>query len=194
MKEQNKELSLSYLTQAIKYLHLAEAIFTEMKKQGNNWMITSDSPINNYEDLTKWSDFNVIFPSLFIFYHGIELSIKGLLMLSDKGISKVHKFSILVMELKKQEIIYNEITDIIEKYTNIELLKDTPLGGWLVENNLNVDNLYERLRYPTWGDDNNVLTNDLVLKYKGKEMIPFIDGIVTDVDNLRRLIVKQYRE
>lgn len=195
VKDSN-HLSLAYLTQAIEYLHLAEQVFSEMKNQGNNWLIISDIPTENhiYDNQTKWSDFNIIFPSLFIFYHGIELSIKGLLVLSNQNASKIHKFSILFSELEKQENIYDEIIEIIEKYINLNLLKETPLGAWIIGNNFNVDNLYERLRYPTYGNDSDILTNDSALKYKGRDMIPFINEIVFNIDKLRKLVVKQYRE
>jgi hypothetical protein len=193
---EQKELSLLYLNRAIKYLHLAENVFDEMKKQGNNWFITSNKPIqdNDYNNLTKWSDFNIIFPSLFIFYHGIELSIKGLLVLTNQNISKIHKFSILFNELKKQESIYSDTLNVIEKYISPSLIMKTSLGNWMKINNINMDNLHEILRYPTWGNGDISSTNDSALKYKGEEILPFINEISIDIDKLRKLIVKQYRE
>ena len=191
-EKKQKELSLLYLNQAVKYLHLTENVFGEMLKQGNPWTVISNIPIDNYDDITKWSDFRIMLPSLFIFYHGIELSIKGLLIITTRDIKKIHNFLILFEELKKQKNINSEILDIIEKYTNKELLKNTLIGDWLIENNIEVNNLTERLRYPTGRASDETINRDLSLKYNGKKIIPFVEDLLLDIDKLRRLIVKQY--
>lgn len=194
--QDKKLLALAYLTQSIKYLDLSEKIFEQMVEQGNKFMVMSGGSENeahdtwkNYHEQTKWSDFNVIFPALFLFYHGVELMVKGLFPLLGSEIPYGHK-SDLLTRLKKLEGVTNEIIEITDKYLDFEKLKQTPLGNWLQENQLNVDDLYERLRYPT-DNSHSKLTNNLPLKYQEKKMIPFVEQIIKDSKRLRVLFVAQ---
>ena len=49
-----------------------------------------------YEEHMKWSDLNIVEPMLFNFYHGIELSLKSLILAKGNEIKKEHKLSILL--------------------------------------------------------------------------------------------------
>ena len=107
-----KSLALAYLTQSIKYLDLAEKIFEQMVNKGNPHVVTSiggkhepESIWKDYCEQTKWSDFNIIFPALFIFYHGIELMIKGLfpLMGSEIPFGHIDHKSDLLDKLKNEK-------------------------------------------------------------------------------------------
>ena len=194
MKVKNKNhLALAYLTQSIHYLLLAESVFFETKQQGNKHIVISDTFITNYEEKTKWSDFNVIFPSLFVFYHGLELLMKGLLTLLENDPETNHRISILFSSLQNNSEIEPELRDKLQKYISTEEIDKTPLGEWLQKNKLSIDNLYERLRYPTDKSQSNI-TNNQPLEYKGDKMLPFLGEIIIDSKILRKLMVSLYRK
>ena len=199
---EEKSLALAYLTQSIKYLDLAEKIFEQMVNKGNPHVVTSiggkhepESIWKDYCEQTKWSDFNIIFPALFIFYHGIELMIKGLfpLMGSEIPFGHIDHKSDLLDKLKNEKGIKIEIIEKIDKYLNFEKLKGTPLGDWMEINNININDLYERLRYPT-DKSHLILTDNLPLKYQGEKMIPFAKQIIKDSKRLREVSVSQLNE
>ncbi len=191
--EDKKHLALAYLTQSIHYLLLSESVFLESVKQGNKYIIISDTEIIDFEEKTKWSDFNIIFPTLFVFYHGLELLMKGVLTLYNIDLKATHRVSVLFTNLEDCEEVDIELSSILKEYILENQLSHTPIGEWLKENNLNIDNLYERLRYPT--DKNQLtLTNNQTLKYKGDEMIPFLEKIIANSGLLRKLIVSIYKK
>lgn len=197
--QNKKPLAIAYLTQSIKYLELAEEVFGQMVRYGNKHTVVGGGGENKMDDIwkdyheqTKWSDFNIIFPTLFLFYHGIELMIKGLFPLLGSEIPLGHK-SDLLTTLKKQNGVKEEIVNIVDKYLNFDKLKQSPLGDWLQKNKLDVDDLYERLRYPT-DKKHSILTNNLPLKYQEEKMIPFAKQIICDSEKLRALFVSQLNE
>ncbi len=189
-----QSLALAFLTQSVKYLELAEKIFEQMVKDGNlhtlsgDW-VTEGDLWKEYHEKTKWSDFNVIFPTLFLFYHGLELMIKGLLPLFGSNIVSGHSSDLLIL-LKKQNGVEGEIINITEKYLNLNNLRGSPLGDWLEKNNLDVDKLYERLRYPT-DRTHMYIANNFPLKYRESKMIPFVTQIIGDSKRLRFLFISQ---
>ena len=68
------------------YLSLSENIAHETVRQGDTRFLIcdiQDIPEDSearYFDKTKWSDFNVGIPILFVAYHGFELLLKGFLI------------------------------------------------------------------------------------------------------------------
>ena len=199
MEEKDKELtpekiSLFFLTQSTHYLALAENALQEMERSGNAWMLTSDRQITpeEYSELTKWSDFVIIFPTLFSFYHGLELMIKGLLAISNPNVPEIHKFSELFSAIKNTELKDSEILKIAERYLTIGGLTGTPLGTWLKNNSLTPDDLNERLRYP-FKKGQKKPTRDHDLKYQEEKMIPFIKQMHSDSLILRKLYVNHLR-
>ena len=77
-------LARHFLTLSETYFFLVRNVLEENVKQGNLHLVTLDKEISEeeYDEMTKWSDFN-IFPILFNFYHGLELLMKGFLILTD---------------------------------------------------------------------------------------------------------------
>lgn len=192
---ENKErLPLAYMTMGGKYLLLAENILQEMVSHDNPHIIATDNENiwDEYFEKTKWSDFNIIFPTLFLFYHGIELTMKGLTSLLGFEISPNHKKDYLA-QLEKNDELDKQILGIIKKYFDLSQLSGTPLSDWVTKNNLDVDNLYERLRYPT-NKGLIGLTDDWPLKYKEQEMLPFAKMIINDSKQLRSLSLIQFHK
>ena len=77
--------SLAFWTTSLYYLKLVEAVADQMVCQGNQYVIIGDIPISpeDYEEQTKWSDHNISLPLLYNFYHGIELLLKGFVLLKN---------------------------------------------------------------------------------------------------------------
>ncbi len=197
MNDKNN-LALAYLTHSIKYLELSEKVFELMVKQGNKHIVIGSGSGEDrhdfwahYHEQTKWSDFNIIFPALFLFYHGIELMIKGLSFLLGSGITHSHKD--LLTRIKSLIGVRVEFITIFDKYLDFEMLKKTPLGDWLRANDLDIDSLYERLRYPT-DKSHSRLTNNYPLKYQEDKLIPFVEQLIKDSKRLRTLSVSQLNE
>src|SRR4030042_2804305 len=81
------DLALSFWTVSFQYLMLVENVARETTSQGNTWVMTNTNnlvPITSeeYEEGTRWSDHTIIIPLLFNLYHGIELLLKGFLLVA----------------------------------------------------------------------------------------------------------------
>ncbi len=63
----------------------------------------------------RWSDLHIIEPTLFNFYHGIELSLKALLVAKGEPIEKIHKLSRL-LELVNSHYDSKELSDFYGAY------------------------------------------------------------------------------
>ncbi len=192
--EKNEHLSLAFMSQSIDFLLLTEAVFEETLKQGNRHIIGSFLRVENYHEQTKWSDFNVIFPTLFIFYHGIELMMKGLLLLFGRELKHSHKLTELYAELKlinQKDLEF--LVLVFSKYIESSNLVDTTLGNWLNKNQLNVNDLYERLRYPV-SKNKTKLADNWPLIYQEERGISFIENILNDSKKMRELSVNISRE
>lgn len=188
-------MGLSFLTLSIKYLYLAKNASDENIKRGNPHMIFGNKEITaeEYEEMTKWSDFNTSNPILFNFYHGLELLLKGFLLLrNDYVLKPSHHIEKLFEEFKEKYGKEQKIISILEKYLTINLMPDF-LANCLRNNNIQIDNLYEFLRYPADKNAQNVY-DYIDLKYKEEKGLTFFKGLVSDLDILGREVVKLYRE
>lgn len=189
------EIGLAFQTLSNKYLLLVKNILDETIKQGNLWILTDENEISqkDYDEKTKWSDFNIIIPMLFNFYHGVELLFKGFLAFKI-NLKSTHKITELFNQFKNNYDENSNISDILKKYIEIsnntmpEILRLT-----LENNNKTVDNLYEFLRYPTTKDITK-MNNYFNLKYKDRSGIDFFKNLKNDVDVLIKESVKLYRQ
>lgn len=194
--EKENIIPLSFLTLGLKYIKLVSNIFEENKKQNNiHMIITSDFVTeNSYNKITKWSDFNIIEPILFNFYHGLELIMKGLLLLDNSTyyVKPEHSLKELLNNIKLKKELPNSIKVILEK----QILKDkiNPiLLKFMDDNRLNVDQLYKALRYPT---EKNFINckNYFNLHYKEENSLDYFSQIINDINQLSKEVVKFYRE
>ncbi len=188
-----KNLGLHFLTLAINYLKLVKNVLGESIRQQNKHVVVMKSDITEkiYEEETKWSDFNVLIPVLFNFYHVIELLLKGHLCLIDKYDLKArHNAQELLEDFKKQFINEEPIVDILDRYLNCPSMPDL-LAGFLRDNNMQIKDFYMFLRYPT--DRNFQKTFDYIkLKYNSSKALEFFNEMVSDIDTLVRKSVRLY--
>lgn len=193
MEENKFAVGLAFLTLSNKYLLLVRNILDENIKQGNLWMITGENEISlqDYDEKTKWSDFNIIIPTLFNFYHGIELLLKGFLILKI-NLKFDHKITNLFGAFKDQYIESDNISDILKKYIDSqdssmpEILKSS-----IQNNDKTIDDLYEFLRYPA---SKNIMKihNYFDLKYKDIDGVNFFSNLKNDTDLLIKKSVQLY--
>jgi len=185
---------LHFLTLSIKYLDLAKNVSDENVRRGNHHMIVGDEKMTEeYGETTKWSDFNISIPVLFVFYHGLELLLKGFLLLrNDYILESRHRIEALFREFQKQYSKKRKIIVILEKYLTINSMPDF-LADCLKNNNISIDKLHEFLRYPTDKNAQKVY-NYIDLKYQNEKGLIFFKGLVSDLEILGREAVTLYRE
>ena len=90
----NNKLStgLSFLILSENYLSLARNALEVPIEQGNVFVVIKDHKISEKEltEETKWSDFKIMVPILYNFYHGLELLMKGfLILIKDYNLEKL---------------------------------------------------------------------------------------------------------
>ena len=192
-------LVLSFFTLSLKYLRFVQAVLKETIKQGNTHLVISNDILTDgeYEEKTNWSDFNVLIPILFDFYQGLELSLKGLLFLikTDDDLRQYEPDHNLIklFDLINQSEKINNITKLIfEKYLIPEKMPQGFLVDFLKTNNLNINQLYESLRYPA-DKKFRSFYKYYELQYKEGESLQHFNYMVEDIENLSREIVKLYK-
>jgi len=194
--ESGENLSaLLFLTLGSKYFNLVHNVLGETVKLGNPHVISSDTEnfLEDYFEKTKWSDFMIIEPVLFNFYHGVELLLKGLLLLTEQPqVKATHTLSSLFHRAEGVASIPNEMKEIIREYV-IAKGNDVFFAPFLVENQLSIDDLYESLRYPS---DRNFtsLNNYFSLHYNEEKAIKFFEKIMIDIRTLQKMGTILYRE
>jgi len=194
MPDEKLHRSFCFFNLSENYLLLVRNVLKETIKQGNTWTVLNDKKITEkiYYDKTKWSDFNIVIPVLFNFYHGLELLMKGLLSLIDNyELQNSHDIKKILKDL--QSNIKNiEIINILNKYIDSNSMPKI-FSECLKENNISINKFYIFLKYPT---DKNIskMYNYFKLKYNEEEGLSLFKGIVDDIDFLMPKVVKIYRE
>ncbi len=184
------EQALSFWTMSFNYLQLVEAVVNETIKQGNIYTVISDKPIDceEYESHVKWSDFNIVVPVIYNFYHGLELVLKGFILLQrTENLKLDHDIEKLFKEFTQLYSDETPIICILKKYiSNCPTIE--PLKRFFSQNGISSNRFYEALRYPCDKNINNSFEH-IFLKYNGKEGINFFETLKNDISNLQKLFV-----
>jgi len=171
-----------YWSTGIQYLHIVDVVAQKLIENENVHVVISNKEITEeeYNDKTRWSDFNLILPLLFNFYHGIEVILKGFLAAKGKPV-KGHNLKEL---LKDFSGLYTESTlnNLLGKYIYQDQLKE-PLASFFEQSSSTADEFYQALKYPesTKGEP----YKHEVLMEKGSEGISFFKILVNDIRNIR---------
>lgn len=190
-----KTKQLMFFKLSVQYLHFVEAVIDELLKQGNKQVIISDYQITEDEffEKTKWSDYNIIEPLLFNFYHGVELLLKGYLKsINIATFEYSHNIENLFSSFKNNLTNHSFTSEILKKYIGFRDYLVEPLKTFFFENNITVCQYYEALRYPTDKKDTHVFDYDS-LKRLGDKNLEFLSKLKADIDILRREAVKYWR-
>jgi len=191
MSNSKEIVNLSFFTLAIKYLLTTKNILEQIIDTGNKHVITGDTndTWSNYEENTKWSDFNTIIPTMFLFFHGLELLCKSLLLIAKSentsNIKLDHDLKELFNEVKKLYNDNDELVKTLEKYSNPKKRKSNIIQNFLNENpGINdVQSLYYSFRYPSTKQLKTAY-NYFPMKYRGKDGLVFIKELKNDIDLL----------
>lgn len=190
----NGLIGLAFLTLAEKYLRLIKNVLEESIRQQNKHVVVMDSDITEevYEEETKWSDFNVLIPVLFNFYHGIELLLKGLLSFTDNyDLQAHHDAQELLKDFKEHFAGEKELIRILEMYLSHNFVPEL-LATCLTDNNMKIKDFYIFLRYPSDCSFQKIF-DYLNLKYNSTNAIPFFKNMVNDIDILMTSSVGLYK-
>ena len=147
------DIALSLWTVSFQYLMLVENVACETVSCENPLGLTKDinaGPITEDEldEATRWSDHTLVIPLLFNLYHGIELLVKGFLLITP-GITVKAKHSIqrLCRDFSAAYPDEIEINSFLQKYTEENQLP-VLLSKFLEDNTLTFADLYQALRSP----------------------------------------------
>ncbi|MEX0906090.1 MAG: hypothetical protein WD604_09780 [Balneolaceae bacterium] len=140
--------AIDFLKVGIQYLSIVELSSNKTYQQGNtNYYISSD-PISaeKLEEETNWSDFNLVLPLLFNFYHGLEVLLKGFICLQENSIAKTHRLGELLAIFNK---FYpnSKLIHLFEKYIHSEKLPSI-LADFCIKSSTTMDEFYLSLKYP----------------------------------------------
>jgi hypothetical protein len=146
-----------------------------------------------YNRLTEYSDFNIIVPTLFNFYHGLELLIKGMIYTFNENFETIHYLDKLFNKLKKLDQSGNEYINIIGKYVE-KPIKVRFLNDFMQTEQINnIYDLYMAFRYPA--DTKFIKFYEyLAIHYKGSDIVSEVKEISMDIDRILAGAVKVYRE
>jgi len=173
------------------YYDLVTTVFTETIKGGNiNTYIGSEREDiqDHYKKITRWSDFNIILPLLFNFFHAIELNLKGLLFLTsdaEKYSKPTHNLSVLLGEFSSSYKSESKLIDLFRFYIhpdhNCNLLYNFYLDNDIKDSSV----IYEIFRYPS--DRNFNKSYDFrPLKRKGGVGVDFMQKLIVDIELIQK--------
>ena len=189
--------ALAICTLGNKYLHLVKNIFEENIKGGQTTSIVYNyvPTVQKMNEDTKWFFQIIIIPTLFSFYHGIELTMKGLLtLLPEYNPKTTHSLTNLLQDFKNNYQMQEEIINILEKYIVVEQMPPY-LKNWFLKHKNNIDDYYDFLKYPfdakfVKSYDYFDLKYDLDDENKG---INLSESILADVKSFLPKTVELYR-
>ena len=173
---------------------LVENVAREIVAQGNAWFIMKDyedGPVTIDESAegTRWSDHKLIIPLLFNLYHGIELLVKGFLLVSSgQNVKPKHSIGRICRQFSQAYPDETELIAFVTKFTEEQRLPDL-LSEFLKDNSLTLNDLYQAVRYPS-DQDFQTLRKYIVLKYKGADGLPFFSELAEAIKGVRKAAVK----
>jgi hypothetical protein len=141
-----------YFGHSNKFLGLVEAIINQMIVSGNKVFRTvalepNETRNERHKKAAQWDDLNIAIPTLFNFYHGIELTLKGMLSSIEaltNQCKQTHDLNFILKELKCKSKVDPEFSNFIKKYTGIEN-QFKPLFN---SNQITGNQFYDIFKYP----------------------------------------------
>ena len=135
------------------FLQLVESVLTETVSHNNVDMYVGpprEDIGEHYRQMTKWSDFRIFVPTLFNFFHGIELILKGAnYKIALPSSNPDHKLSALLANFKTNYPNAVELISIFEKYIFPNSTECMTLSTFYVSNRIaDSSRFYEVFKYP----------------------------------------------
>lgn len=171
---------------SFQFLDTSKAIIEETISSKNKWCIISDNPIDfdDYFEKTKWSDFNTLVPSIFLFLHGTELLMKGLISYYNSDVKFDHNSNKFIALLKSNNIDIDLIS-ILEKYVG-ENPSNRIIKEFIdINNNITPNKLHIDIRYPQNTKGEIIETDFSPFRYQTTSILPELKDIVLDIDTIK---------
>jgi hypothetical protein len=177
------------------YFQLTRNCLEELIKSGNsNYLRTNfDENISKEEsdfalkEKTKWSDYNVIQPILFNFYHSLELLMKGIIVLKQESpIETRHNLEKLFSTISEIGLNSPIMLEKLEKYCLNKKNDNSPISRFLKTNNETPSNFFHYLKYPSNLKNKTFKYYDL--RHLNKEGVEMAKEIILDIDIIRNEI------
>lgn len=141
-----------YYSLAQQFLLTSSAVIREMIATKNPWVVVTETPLDfeEYDRQTRWSDFNTMLPSLFLFFHGSELLCKGVLLQTGREIPATHDLP-TILALIHDDLGLKDIKTILYKYLVSQPNTPSFLARYMSQFDSETlsGTLYESLRYPS---------------------------------------------
>lgn len=179
-----------YLSQ--KYLLTSKALLQNLEEYGNNNAVISENEISEEElnEKTKYCDYNIMVPTLYLFYHGLELLMKGIIISFKAEIKFNHKLTELLSNINNIDFIDIEYKDLLSKYISnpytINFIK-----SFIKNSSISIDEIYEALRYPVLKGKKEVSYDSM--QYQGENIIEDCIKMTRDIDILIKKTIKIVR-
>lgn len=194
------EKSLHFFDLSHKFLKLSIVLIDEMINHGNQSVVIlncsdddiEDTDINQlFSEKTQYSDFNIMVPLLFNLYHGLELYLKGSLLLSENMPPINHNSISLLEDLEKN--YDRETACVLKRYIKLP----TPISfikAYCEINEIKESNqFYLSLRYPS-DKQLKTLTVYYQLGHHEKHIIDELQQIKADIEWLIKVSVIKHKE
>lgn len=173
-------------------------------EKGNPYVNISNISFNEQAsyDKTKYSDYSIIYPLLFLFYHWIELVLKGFLLVLVKenpetkkpDTNKIahHNIINLLKQFKENYSDEKDIINFIEKYT-INNNMPSFLKDFFDENELTEKPYYDFFRYPL--DINfNIICDYSTIQCTEEKGLIFFKDLLNDINECLNPIMELGRK
>jgi len=187
--DDNLTISIGHFSMASNFLHLVSNILMETVNQGNVHQLwtTPRSDIDKfYEEQTKWSDFRIMTPTLFLFFHGIELVLKGAnYKIGNPKKKPSHNLASLFDEFKENYPLQHKLIAALDKYIYPTATNCPLIYNFNHSNNFdNSSNFYEALKYP-YSKGLEKCYQHTEIRFLNDAGIPAYSDIVQDIFMIR---------
>ena len=173
------------------FLNSSQLLIENLVSHKNKNVIISDHELTDdeFDDKTKYCDYNIIIPILYNYYHGIELIMKAALEQVGQLKKVRHDIKKLSDDIKKaysnDSGFARIITDIIDNPINIVVTFEG------VNQKITDFTIYEALRYP---DKKDSLIEYGCLMYNGERVLSELQRLNEHIESVKDITVKKYRE
>jgi len=192
-----KEKSWTVLQFSDQYITMVTNTLEMAIKLGNLSVIISDNFISekHLNNKTKYCDYSIIISLLFLFYHWMELVLKGFLLAKKSiDVKKIthHNIQKLFKNFKNNFSNEKDIIAFFKKYTKKDNMPNL-LKKFFNKNNLLVENYYDFFRYP-FDKNLNFKYDYSSIQYTNKEGLTFFEDLLKDINRYKKHIVKLGRD
>jgi len=190
-----KEKSWKFLLFSENYINMVTNNLEKAIETGNPSALVFKNKISveTLINKTKYCDYSIIIALLFLFYHWIELVLKGYLLakVNENEITH-HNIERLLEEFKNYYPDEKEIITFFEKYiqtNNMPLL----LKKFFNKNNLTTGGFYAFFKYPL-DRDFNIEYDYTDITYTDEQGLIFFNELLGDINQNKKYIVNLGRD